>query len=99
MATALGENQQPGRQRHRGGGRRTPGHPHRIRPRHGRCTRARRCAGGDVFGGGRANYRGQTALGVGISRWSDNGRVNFNAGVSAAKNDSPVVRVGVGYVF
>jgi autotransporter adhesin len=48
---------------------------------------------------GVANYRGATALGVGISRWSDNGRVNLNAGVSAAQGDKPVVRVGVGYVF
>ena len=48
---------------------------------------------------GVASYRGETALGVGVSRWSDNGRVNFNAGVSAAQGDEPVFRVGVGYVF
>ncbi|WP_232338429.1 YadA-like family protein [Lysobacter soli] len=48
---------------------------------------------------GVASYRGEAALGVGVSRWSDNGRVNFNAGVSAAKGDEPVFRVGVGYVF
>ncbi|MDR0184691.1 ESPR-type extended signal peptide-containing protein [Lysobacter arvi] len=48
---------------------------------------------------GMANYRGETALGIGVSRWSDNGRVNFNAGVSAAKDDEPVFRVGVGYIF
>ncbi|HEY0505763.1 MAG TPA: YadA-like family protein, partial [Lysobacter sp.] len=48
---------------------------------------------------GVASYRGEAALGVGVSRWSDNGRVNFNAGVSAAKGDQPVFRVGVGYVF
>ncbi len=48
---------------------------------------------------GVASYRGEAALGVGVSRWSDNGRVNFNAGVSAAKNDEPVFRVGIGYVF
>lgn len=45
------------------------------------------------------NYRGETALGVGVSRWSDNGRLNLNAGVSAAKNDDPVIRVGIGYIF
>lgn len=48
---------------------------------------------------GLANYRGETALGVGVSRWSDNGRLNLNAGVSAAKDDDPVVRVGIGYIF
>ncbi|MDR0184688.1 YadA-like family protein [Lysobacter arvi] len=48
---------------------------------------------------GVASYRGEAALGVGVSRWSDNGRVNFNAGVSAAKGDEPVFRVGIGYVF
>ncbi|MFC3814600.1 YadA-like family protein [Lysobacter sp. GCM10012299] len=48
---------------------------------------------------GVASYRGETALGVGVSRWSENGRVNLNAGVSAAQGDEPVFRVGVGYVF
>ncbi|WP_244898568.1 YadA-like family protein [Pseudoxanthomonas indica] len=48
---------------------------------------------------GVATYRGEVALGIGVSRWSENGRVNFNAGVSAAKGDDAVVRVGVGYVF
>ncbi|HVJ39778.1 MAG TPA: YadA-like family protein, partial [Stenotrophomonas sp.] len=48
---------------------------------------------------GVASYRGETALGVGVSRWSDNGRVNINAGISAAKNDEPIYRVGVGFVF
>ena len=48
---------------------------------------------------GLANYRGETTLGVGVSRWSDNGRLNLNAGVSAAKNDDPVIRVGIGYIF
>jgi autotransporter adhesin len=48
---------------------------------------------------GVAGYRGEAALGVGVSRWSENGRVNFNAGVSAAKNDEAIFRVGVGYVF
>jgi autotransporter adhesin len=48
---------------------------------------------------GVASYRGEAALGVGVSRWSDNGRVNLNAGVSMSKGDQPVFRVGVGYVF
>ena len=48
---------------------------------------------------GMATYRDETALGIGVSRWSENGRVNFNAGVSAAKDDEPVFRVGVGYIF
>ena len=48
---------------------------------------------------GMASYRGETALGVGVSRWSENGRLNVNAGVSAAKDDDPVFRVGIGYIF
>ena len=55
--------------------------------------------GHTVVNAGIATYRGEAALGVGMSRWSDNGRVNLNAGVSASKGDSPVVRVGVGYIF
>ena len=48
---------------------------------------------------GVAAYRGQSALGVGVSRWSDNGRFNVNAGVSAAQGDSPIFRLGVGVVL
>ena len=48
---------------------------------------------------GVSSYRGEQALGVGLSRWSDNGRVNFNAGISAAKDDEPIYRVGMGFVF
>lgn len=48
---------------------------------------------------GVASYRGEAALGVGVSRWSDDGRLNFNAGMSAAQGDQPIFRVGVGYVF
>ncbi|MDQ8051125.1 YadA-like family protein [Luteibacter sp.] len=48
---------------------------------------------------GVAGYRGESALGVGVSRWSENGRVNLNAGVSAAQGDEPVYRVGIGYIF
>ncbi|HYG08022.1 MAG TPA: YadA-like family protein [Stenotrophomonas sp.] len=55
--------------------------------------------GRTAINAGIASYRGETALGVGLSRWSDNGRFNINAGVSAAREDQPVYRVGVGYVF
>jgi trimeric autotransporter adhesin len=48
---------------------------------------------------GVAGYRGESALGVGVSRWSENGRVNLNAGVSAAQGDEAVFRVGIGYIF
>jgi len=48
---------------------------------------------------GAAAYRGQSALGVGVSRWSDNGRFNVNAGISAAQGDAPIFRVGVGVVL
>ncbi|WP_219626891.1 ESPR-type extended signal peptide-containing protein [Stenotrophomonas maltophilia] len=55
--------------------------------------------GKTVLNAGMASYRGETALGVGISRWSDNGRVNLNAGVSVAQGDRPIFRVGVGVVL
>jgi len=55
--------------------------------------------GKSVLNAGMATYRGETALGVGVSRWSDNGRVNVNAGVSAARGDRPIFRVGVGVVL
>ena len=45
---------------------------------------------------GVAAYRGQSALGVGASRWSDNGRLNINAGVSASQGDAPIFRLGGG---
>jgi len=48
---------------------------------------------------GFASYRGQNAVGVNVSRWTENGRINVNAGVSAAQGDSPIYRVGVGVVF
>jgi autotransporter adhesin len=48
---------------------------------------------------GAASYRSETALGVGVSRWNDSGRVNLNAGVSAARGDVPIFRVGVGLVL
>ncbi|KLD64083.1 YadA family autotransporter adhesin, partial [Dyella japonica] len=55
--------------------------------------------GRTTINAGAANYRGESALGVGISRWNETGRVNFNAGVSAAKGDAPIFRVGVGVVL
>ncbi|HEX7813710.1 YadA family autotransporter adhesin, partial [Dyella sp.] len=48
---------------------------------------------------GVAGYRGESAMGVGVSRWSENGRFNVNAGVSAARGDAPIFRVGVGVVL
>ncbi len=55
--------------------------------------------GRTAINAGVSSYRGEQALGVGLSRWSDNGRVNFNAGISAAKDDEPIYRVGMGFVF
>jgi autotransporter adhesin len=55
--------------------------------------------GKTVLNAGVANYRGESALGVGVSRWNDSGRVNFNAGMSAAAGDSPIFRMGVGVVL
>ncbi|WP_250622819.1 ESPR-type extended signal peptide-containing protein [Pinirhizobacter soli] len=55
--------------------------------------------GKTVLNAGVANYRGESALGVGVSRWNDTGRVNFNAGMSAAAGDSPIFRMGVGVVL
>jgi autotransporter adhesin len=48
---------------------------------------------------GVAGYRGQSALGVGVSRWNDSGRFNVNAGISAAQGDTPIFRLGVGVVL
>ncbi|WP_233264085.1 YadA family autotransporter adhesin [Lysobacter panacisoli] len=55
--------------------------------------------GHTVLNAGVATYRGEGALGVGVSRWTKDGRVNFNAGVSAAQNDEPIYRVGIGVIF
>lgn len=46
-----------------------------------------------------ANYRSETAMGVGVSRWSDNGRLNVNGGASMARGDKPIFRMGVGVVL
>lgn len=55
--------------------------------------------GRTTLNAGVASYRGEAALGVGVSHWTENGRVNFNGGVSMAKGDQPVFRVGVGVVL
>ncbi|NIJ69952.1 ESPR-type extended signal peptide-containing protein [Xanthomonas sp. 60] len=46
-----------------------------------------------------ANYRSETAMGVGVSRWSDDGRLNVNGGASMARGDKPIFRMGVGVVL
>lgn len=48
---------------------------------------------------GVATYRGESALGVAASRWSNDGRVNVNAGVSFSGGGSPIFRAGVGIVL
>ncbi len=52
-----------------------------------------------VLNAGVAGYRGESAMGISASRWSDNGRVNINVGVSQARKDQPIIRFGVGFVF
>lgn len=48
---------------------------------------------------GMASYRGQSALGIGVSRWNQKGTVNYNLGVSSAGGNSTIVRVGIGIVL
>lgn len=48
---------------------------------------------------GVATYRGESAFGVGLSRWSRSGRYNINAGVSAARDDQPLFNIGFGIAF
>lgn len=48
---------------------------------------------------GLASYRGQSALGIGVSRWNQKGTVNYNVGVSTAGGNSTIVRVGIGIVL
>jgi trimeric autotransporter adhesin len=55
--------------------------------------------GRTTLNAGVAAYRGQAALGIGVSRWNDKGNINFNAGVSSSGSSSTIVRAGVGYVF
>lgn len=55
--------------------------------------------GKTALNAGVASYRNETALGIGLSRWSEDGTLNLNGGISAVKGDSPIVRMGVGIVF
>jgi autotransporter adhesin len=48
---------------------------------------------------GMASYRGQSALGIGVSRWNRKGTVNYNLGISTAGGNSTIVRVGLGIVL
>ena len=48
---------------------------------------------------GVATYRGESAFGVGLSRWSRSGRYNLNAGVSASRGDQPLFNIGFGIAF
>ncbi|WP_159462925.1 YadA-like family protein [Caballeronia telluris] len=55
--------------------------------------------GRTALNAGVAAYRGQAALGIGVSRWNEKGNLNFNAGVSSSGGNSTIVRAGIGYVF
>ncbi|SAK67610.1 hemaglutinin/autotransporter like protein [Caballeronia fortuita] len=55
--------------------------------------------GRTTFNAGIANYRGQAALGIGVSRWNKKGNVNMNLGISTAGGNSTIVRVGIGIVL
>ncbi len=55
--------------------------------------------GRTTFNAGMASYRGQAALGIGVSSWNRKGTVNYNLGVSTAGGNSTIVRVGMGIVL
>ncbi|GAB2886303.1 hypothetical protein GCM10027093_21740 [Paraburkholderia jirisanensis] len=55
--------------------------------------------GRTTLNAGIAAYRGQAALGIGVSRWNDKGTLNFNAGVASSGGNSTIVRAGVGIVI
>ncbi|CAG4885984.1 YadA-like family protein [Paraburkholderia saeva] len=55
--------------------------------------------GRTTLNAGVAGYRGQAALGLGVSRWNEKGTVNYNLGVSTAGGNSTIVRAGVGIVL
>ncbi|HVE07414.1 MAG TPA: YadA-like family protein [Paraburkholderia sp.] len=55
--------------------------------------------GRTTLNAGVAAYRGQAALGIGVSRWNDKGTLNFNAGVASSGGNSTIVRAGVGIVI
>ncbi len=55
--------------------------------------------GRTTLNAGVAGYRGQAALGIGVSRWNEKGTINYNLGVSSAGSNSTIVRAGIGIVF
>ncbi|CAG9231728.1 conserved hypothetical protein [Paraburkholderia tropica] len=55
--------------------------------------------GRTTMNAGVAAYRGQAAIGIGVSRWNEKGSVNYNLGVSSAGGNSTIVRAGLGIVF
>jgi autotransporter adhesin len=55
--------------------------------------------GRTTLNAGVAGYRGQAALGLGVSRWNEKGTINFNAGVASSGSNSTIVRAGVGIVL
>jgi autotransporter adhesin len=55
--------------------------------------------GRTTLNAGVAAYRGQAALAIGISRWSEKGTFNVNAGVASSGSNSTIVRAGVGIVI
>ncbi|CAB3767178.1 YadA family autotransporter adhesin [Paraburkholderia solisilvae] len=55
--------------------------------------------GRTTLNAGVAAYRGQAALAIGVSRWSEKGTFNLNAGVASAGSNSTIVRAGVGIVI
>ena len=55
--------------------------------------------GRTTLNAGTAVFRGQAAVGIGVSRWNAKGSVNYNLGVSSAGGNSTIVRAGIGIVF
>ncbi|MGF6779988.1 ESPR-type extended signal peptide-containing protein [Paraburkholderia sp. GAS334] len=55
--------------------------------------------GRTTLNAGVAGYRGQAALGLGVSRWNEKGTINFNAGVASSGSSSTIVRAGIGIVL
>ncbi|TAL96559.1 MAG: hypothetical protein EPN73_09785 [Paraburkholderia sp.] len=55
--------------------------------------------GRTTLNAGVAGYRGQAALGLGVSRWNEKGTINFNAGVASSGSNSTIVRAGIGIVL
>ena len=55
--------------------------------------------GRTTLNAGVANYRGQQAVGLGVSRWNEKGTINYNLGVSSSGGNSTIVRAGIGIVL